>query len=842
MFLETIIFILVIIVLIVILQLKKNVTEKLEFLYLKIEQLSAQLAHKNTAATENIKPTEEETASPAIQQEAWKPFTPYPPKDKIIEQPPIAPPTESTVPVESPAELHIPETTAENLDKETAQLTPDISSATPVEEDIKFEHQAAFTEPPATANFQTPPVQQPSFRERNPDLEKFIGENLFNKIGIVILVLGMGFFLKYAIDKDWINEIGRVSIGFICGGALIGLAHRLRKSFSTFSSVLVGGGVAILYFTVAIGFHEYQLFSQTLAFILTILITGFTVLLSLSYDKKELAVFAILGGFCAPFMVSTGEGNYIVLFTYILTLNIGMLVLAYYKKWSIINIICYVFTIILFGTWLGTKVLDGADKTPPYGGVLVFASLFYLVFLCMNIINNIKEKTDFNALEIGILLSNTFLYYTAGMLILNHIGGGDYRGLFTALMGMVNLIFAYTLYKNDKIDRNLIYLLIGLVLTFISLAAPVQLKGNHITLFWAAESVLLLWLSQKSGITLIKQASLIILVLLGISLVMDWQHVYGRSLYNTVNRLTPLANKGFITGAVVVAALMLYSKLLKSEMKSILFREIKTSRTILAVAGIIIGYLVIAFELNYQAYNYFPLIRILALGCYSYLFISVLLMSIRNTDTEEFKYIVAAIAAVCLCCYPLLFNAETIALRDSYLQLQQASLGNYLFHYLLVVLAALTLYAVYRNEKDIRSATGLAALQWFIAFIVLYIASAELDHLLVMSQYSKEKSIATVINNSHKTGFAMLWGCFALLCIYIGMKWKSKNIRIISITTLAITLLKLFIFDLRGLSEGGKIAAFISLGVLLLVISFMYQRLKNLLLASDKKENTDHEA
>ncbi|MNY13053.1 hypothetical protein D3C86_1461680 [compost metagenome] len=67
------------------------------------------------------------------------------------------------------------------------------------------------------------------------------------------------------------------------------------------------------------------------------------------------------------------------------------------------------------------------------------------------------------------------------------------------------------------------------------------------------------------------------------------------------------------------------------------------------------------------------------------------------------------------------------------------------------------------------------------------------------------------------------------------MKWKSKNVRIISITILAITLLKLFIFDLRGLSEGGKIAAFISLGILLLVISFMYQRLKNLLLANDKE-------
>ncbi|MNE46681.1 hypothetical protein D3C80_1410340 [compost metagenome] len=159
----------------------------------------------------------------------------------------------------------------------------------------------------------------------------------------------------------------------------------------------------------------------------------------------------------------------------------------------------------------------------------------------------------------------------------------------------------------------------------------------------------------------------------------------------------------------------------------------------------------------------------------------------------------------------------------------------------MVVLIAIMLYALYRSEKSIKSTTGLTAIQWFIAFIVLYVASAELDHLMVMSQYSKEKNIIAILNNNHKTGFAILWGCFAFLCIYIGMRWKSKNIRIISISILAITLLKLFLFDLRGLSEGGKIAAFISLGVLLLVISFMYQRLKNLLLTSDKKESSENE-
>ena len=34
------------------------------------------------------------------------------------------------------------------------------------------------------------------FKKRNPDLERFIGENLINKIGILILVLGDSYFVE----------------------------------------------------------------------------------------------------------------------------------------------------------------------------------------------------------------------------------------------------------------------------------------------------------------------------------------------------------------------------------------------------------------------------------------------------------------------------------------------------------------------------------------------------------------------------------------------------------------------------------------------------------------------
>lgn len=114
-----------------------------------------------------------------------------------------------------------------------------------------------------------------SSKRKQVNYEKFIGENLFGKVGILIFVIGVGFFVKYAIDQDWINETFRTILGFLTGAALLAVAGRLQKNYRTFSSLLAGGAFAVFYITVAIAFHYYHLFSQTVAFIILIGITVF---------------------------------------------------------------------------------------------------------------------------------------------------------------------------------------------------------------------------------------------------------------------------------------------------------------------------------------------------------------------------------------------------------------------------------------------------------------------------------------------------------------------------------------------------------------------------------------
>lgn len=664
-----------------------------------------------------------------------------------------------------------------------------------------------------------------TFAERYPDFEKFVGENLINKIGIGILVLGIGFFVKYAIDQDWINEIGRVFIGILCGGGLIGLAHKMRKNFPGFSTVLIGGGLSVLYFTIGIAFSMYHLLSQPAAFGIMVVITSFAVVLSLLYNRIELAVLALIGGFGTPFFVSTGEGNYVVLFTYLIILNTGMLVLAWFKKWGLVNILSYAFTVMLYGGWL---IKDLTSDAPHLIGDFVFGTIFYAMFWMMNLANNIRNKEKFEAPEFMILISNTFLYYLAGMLILRQWNEGLYQGLFTVVMGVVNYLIALVLHRRRSVDRNLFYLMIGLVLTFISLAAPIQLKGNHITLFWAAEAVLLLWLSQKSGITIIRAASLVIASLMLISLMMDWGGYHQ-------NEIQPIIfNRIFVTGFFGVASLVGYYLLLKrDEGTDVLFASISLplQRTIFSVASVVLLYWVGLFELNQQVTDRIMIFAAapMLLWSYNFLFVAVLAYFMRHRVQQYVTISFTVAIGVLWLMYLFVFNRAVITLRHEWLDGSGIAAILFTLHFIFSAVLVGLLFELRRRLSLWMASHQPENAWWYMIPMLVIVLSAELDHVMLGLIRPAADNAGTLLTQVHRIGYPILWGCLSFGLVVCGMRHKVRTLRLVGLTLFTFIVIKLFLYDVWGMNEGGKILSFVLLGVLLLVVSFMYQKLKKML-------------
>ncbi len=712
------------------------------------------------------------------------------------------------------------------------------------------------------------------FLDENPDLEKFIGENLINKIGIAILVAGIGYFVRYAIAQEWIGEIGRVLIGMAAGGGLLAVAHRIRQRFAAFSSVLVAGGLSVLYFTIAIAFSDYKIFSQTAAFLIMVVITGFAIALSIAYNRVELAVMSLIGGFATPFMVSTGQGNYMVLFTYILILDVGMLVLSSFKKWPLVHWVAYGFTLLLFGSWLSTEVVkvssvdsSGVDlpgmnvPAPPYLGAFVFGTIFYLLFAAMNLFDRLRHDTRFSALDVSLFMSNTAFYYGAGMSILAYVDRSDgpkgtWQGPFTLALAVVNFAYAALLRRRNSTDTTpgvdtLFYLLIGLVITFASLTIPVQLDGNFITMFWALEAVLLLWLSQRSGLRLVATASVIVLGLMGISLLMDWTQLYDPTI---TPALPIIANKAFVTSVLSAIGLSAYYWLLdKQEAPVSLYVSnltIPAFRLFIGYTTVLACYLAGLLELNYQlvtAYGY-DANRTILLGTYNLLVAAIALAVTLRANTDQRLWWSAIFSLLVLLTYLFSTGPAVIDLLDSYYQGLVSGRPAFLFQYINLAAVAAVLILLFRAKERLALSTPKLerVWPWFLVVVVVAISSMALFANVIALSLSTDDIAHTAIQRNavqlrfdglieqiNKVGLPVVWGLCAFTFMYVGLVRRNRTYRVLSLALFALTLLKLFLYDIRGISEGGRILAFISLGALLLVISFMYQRIKRLLAADE---------
>ncbi|HXA02428.1 MAG TPA: DUF2339 domain-containing protein, partial [Cytophagaceae bacterium] len=479
---------------------------------------------------------------------------------------------------------------------------------------------------------------------------------------------------------------------------------------------------------------------------------------------------------------------------------------------------------------------------------LIFATAFFLVFFLMNIINNLRGGNKFTALDFGLILSNAALYFAAGLAIVKQFNEGLYSGLFTALNSVFFFGFAFILYKKEKIDRNLVYLLIGLVLTFISLSAPIQLKGNNITLFWAAEAVLLLWLSQKSGIKIMRTSSLIVMVLMWVSLIMDWNNIYMDYLYQA-KKMMPLINRGFITGIVSITSILLYSFLLKKNDQAETFVIMKTDdlRNILRYVGIVVIFSAIHLELGHQMDQYelpyhYPVI---AMATFYSVYLIALSVYARWKDLRLFQAFLSVLILINFAYYLLCIHKETVELRNDYLTDSVKGLVYFMEHYvnILALLALLWINQKYFTMDYVKTQLNKKVNSIFSLFILLFVISSELDHNIIIMGYEASADATNYMANydsirqlrdiSQKIAWPIAWGVFSFVLMIIGMKSKRKYLRLASLVVFFITLVKLFTYDIKDVSEGGKIAAFISLGLILLIISFMYQKLKVLLLEDE---------
>lgn len=653
-----------------------------------------------------------------------------------------------------------------------------------------------------------PITPKPSKKQVN--YEKFIGENLFGKIGILIFVIGVGFFVKYAIDKNWINETFRTVLGFLTGAALLFVAERLQKKYRTFSSLLAGGAFAVFYLTVAIAFHYYHIFSQTVAFIILVAITIFMSVLSVIYDRRELAIIALVGGFLAPFIVSSGEGSYQVLFTYVSILNLGMFGLSIYKKWSELPIISFVFTCLIMASFL--LLSYSSRSTVISGHLLMFATLFYFIFLLP--VFSILRGEKIQAMSRGlvfVIITNNFVYLLSGILFLKNMGlSFKASGLLSLFIALVNLGLVLWLWKNRKEYKFLVHTTLGLVLTFVSITVPIQLDGNYITLLWASEMVLLLWLYVKSKIRVYEYAAKVLVGLTFVSYLMDVYSV----MFEHHSLDTIFLNSSFATSLFVGLATGAFALLMEYY-----HSFFSTAR-----------------RLKYSFWNPFMLIVSVIILYYTFMMEFNLYFEGATRSGAMFLFTAVSISSVCY------------AFRKRF------PITKHLTSYILTIGANVLVYIINIWGDQRIWTSPPVVLPWLTAAFVIanlyYVARMYYTSIGIKSRFTVYLNILATLLwltmvrsflwqvgvDDFSAGLSLSLSIAGFVQMGLGMRLHQKVLRMVSLATFGIVLLKLVFDDLWAMPTIGKIIVFIILGLILLILSFLYQKLKDVLFKNDEEE------
>lgn len=319
-------------------------------------------------------------------------------------------------------------------------------------------------------------------------LEAMVAGRWMNYVGILALLIAVAFFLKYAFENNWVGPRGRVGIGLLAGSALFPWSHRLlEKGYRYFSEGIAGLGAAILYLSLWAGWHYYQIFSQSTAFALMIVVTAATATVAVGRNSERIALLALIGGIITPELVSTGENHEVVLFTYFAVLGAGMLALARARDWKSLPPIQFVSTLVFFWGWYSEFYQDDALlKT------IFFATVFFVLFAALPVVRSRREG-ELSTLEAGIVLVNSFAYVVA----LRTMLWPEHRWALTIAvlaLAALHLLAERSLPEKEGAGSRLARILFaGLALTFVTLTIPIRLDGRWITIGWAVEGVIMIW-------------------------------------------------------------------------------------------------------------------------------------------------------------------------------------------------------------------------------------------------------------------------------------------------------------------------------------------------------------
>jgi uncharacterized membrane protein len=645
--------------------------------------------------------------------------------------------------------------------------------------------------------------------------------------GIAIVVLGMGFFLKYSFEHGLIGPYGRTALSILTGIGMVGAGLRLARSdrYRMLGLGITGGGLAVLYWAVYALTMYYHILHHAWALPLVIAVTIAAGVIAVRLDSALLALIGILGAYGSPIMLVMEKADYAGVFTYLLILSVGVLAISIYRRWYLFNYLGFLFTYGLF-----IAVLEKYYKTADFHRVFWFLVLFFILYAAVSYIHNVLKRRQATLVELGGQVANAGLFFVLGYGLIADVASREWVALLTVGAAAFYTLHALVFLRARIRDRGLLLCLLALAAFFITITMPILISGEWLTAAWAIQALLMLWLSCKLQSRFVRNlAYLMYIITLARLSFIDFGREFGYGagsqtwrgyLSDCVSRLVAfgvpilsffgawklnkaqvrafgisveqendvslLPNRGLQQVVFWAAAFLLfiYANLEFNRLFGAVYKPLQEPMLTLVWVGMC-GFLLLRY----------CMFRKVGTGILLGLFAAGLLVKLMAADMSVWQGDLGMLAY-----RKFLWHMSAVRLLDFGL-----IIGFCVWAWRTLSVAA------EKGESIGGRIFGVLALALLFLFL-----SMEVNTFL--------RDFAPGFRAG---GVSILWTLFALSFLFSGIRRNVRAMRYAGLVLFAVVVVKVFSFDLGKLDPLYRIIAFIALGVLVLSGSFLYLRFRD---------------
>jgi uncharacterized membrane protein len=346
----------------------------------------------------------------------------------------------------------------------------------------------------------------PSAPTARSALESRIAAQWLNKVGVVAVLFGVAYLLRYAFVQQWISAAAWIWLGVWSGLFVIGGSEWFRRrGYRVLSLSLKATGIGVSYLSLWAGLELYKLLTGPETFAGFVSITILAGILALRESAEVLAGLALLGGFLTPLLISIPSQE-VPLFAYLAMLDSALSVIVIRRNWWRLLPLELLGTGVLSGTWYFNHYRPTEQAT-----AVTAATLFFAIFFATLVLRRRRLPEAAMLLLDLTEIANPLLYFAALYLLLDRL---DHNALTlpAAALAVVYFVLAQRAGRSlTSASVRAVPLCGGIGIAFVAICLAVLLPVDWLSLGWFLQAAVIMAIGFWRDLPWLRWGSLLLL-------------------------------------------------------------------------------------------------------------------------------------------------------------------------------------------------------------------------------------------------------------------------------------------------------------------------------------------